>query len=448
MNKPSRRPKVVIVGAGFAGIAATRELKRKNVDVTLIDANAFTTFQPLLYQVATGGLNPGDVTYSLRALAAGAGARFRLGKMVGLDRVNKQVVLDDGTRVDYDFLMLSQGLGANFFGIPGAQEYAMALYTRSEAISLRDVILHGLERKAAGKVPRNKQLSMVVVGGGPTGVEMAGTLAELRNSGIPEMYPELTISDVQVALVEMTDHLLGPFDDSLRRYTRRQLELRGVRVLTNTAIAEVFADHVVFKNGETEPADLVVWAGGVAGHQEVGDWGLPQGAGGRIKVTRDLRVEGEDSIFAAGDAATISEKPVPGLAQPALQMGAHVANEIVRALKGEPAEDFEYNDLGTMATIGRSSAVAELPNKIKLTGLPAWMMWVLVHLYQLLGGRNRIQAMINLGVRYLAWPRHAITIVGDQAVPPAVQFRRDKEALEEKLAQAEREAEEAERAQG
>lgn len=405
-------PKVAVVGGGFGGLAAASALAKEGCQVTIIDRNPYTTFQPLLYQVATGGLNPGDVTYRLRTFAARneGTMRFRRASVTGFDTDERLVHCDNGQPIPYDYLVLAQGVGANFFGIPGAAERAHTIYTRASSLAARDVIFSHLE---ALDTVRSKSFDVVIVGGGPTGVEMAGTLAEMKSIGIPAIFPDVSTDRVHVTLVEMTSHLLGPFDPGLRHYTRRQLQKRGVDVRTDTAIAEVNDGSVQLKDGQTLPADMVIWAAGVGAHKGVFDWGFPQGKGGRILTEPTLRVVGEDRVFAIGDGAVTKENPLPQLAQPATQGGEWVARQIVHLEKGEPLEEFQYHDKGTMATIGRNSAVVQLANGLKFTGFPAWLTWVLLHVYLLLGGRNRLQAMINLGSRYLLFNREAGAIVGD-----------------------------------
>ncbi|OYO09392.1 NADH dehydrogenase FAD-containing subunit [Enemella evansiae] len=412
---PVSAPHIVVVGAGFAGLNATNDLAAAGARVTLVDRHPYTTFQPLLYQVATGGLNPGDVTFSLRALAAKkkGRVRFRRANVTGIDTENKKVLVDQGSSIDYDYLVLAQGVGANFFGIPGASEYARSIYTRAEALEVRDLMFGLLEKLAVA--PANQDLSVVVVGGGATGVEMAGTLAEMRSQGLPVAYPEVNPARVRVMLVEMGPVLLSPFKEDLQRYTLRQLQKRGVDVRLDTAIAEVRPGEVEFSDGTKEKADLVVWAAGIGGHDLVKKWGMPQGRGGRIVTEPTLQVKGFTDIFAVGDAAIIEQDPLPQLAQPAIQEGKLAAHNIRALDHGQPLKTMEYHDRGTMATIGRSSAVVQLPGGINVTGLPAWGMWVALHLAELLGGRNRIQAMINLGFRYLLYPKSANAIVGDLA---------------------------------
>ena len=390
-------------------------------EVTIIDRHAYTTFQPLLYQVAMGALNPGDVTYSLRRWASNDRshlASFRRATVTGIDVENKQVVVSRGAPVPYDKVIVCPGVGANYFGVPGAKENSRLIYTRAQALEVRDIIFSGLELMAAEADP-NKRFTAVVVGGGATGVETAGALAEMKTQALPVLYPEVGVDNFHVVLVEMTDRLLGPFDRRLQRYTRRELSRLGVDVRMDTAVQEVAADHVDFADGSRLDCDLVIWASGVGGHPEVDGWGLPQGRGGRILVGKDLRVVGHDDIYGAGDAVLCADDPQPQLAQPAIQMGVLAARNIIADAGGQPRQEFAYHDKGTMATIGRYAAVVQFPKGPKLTGFVAWILWVVVHLMTLLGGRNRVSAMINLAVRYFAWPKSAAGIVGDFVESPA-----------------------------
>ena len=415
-------PHVVVVGAGFGGIAATDELSKEGFRVTLIDRFPYNTFQPLLYQVATGGLNPGDVTYALRFFAARhEGVRFRAAEVVGIDHDRQEVICDDGVRVGFDYLIIGNGITTNHFGIPGAAEYTMSMYTRVDALRVRDTIFGSLEIIAGKAEADSAGFTVVIVGGGPTGVEMAGQLAELKTETIPSIYPELNPARVHVVLVEMFPYLLAPFDDSLRQYALQELIKRGVDVRLNTAITEIEADRVDFKDGSSMPVDLVIWAAGVSGDPLVRNWGLPIGRAGRIEVNGDTRVIGEERIFAIGDGSVSVDKPLPQLAQPALQMGKFAARQIARLYRGLDTETFKYKDKGTMATIGRGDAVLQMPVGVKLKGILAWIGWIALHITYLLGGRNRMQTLVNLGSRYMG-PRRSSAIVGD--VLPTPKLRR------------------------
>ncbi len=409
------RPAVIVVGAGFAGLAAVDELSRAGMDVLLIDRNVYSTFQPLLYQVATGGLNPGDVSYPARGFTRRRGARFRLGEVTAVDPAARRITLADGAQLGYDYLVLATGVSAAYYGVAGAAEHSLGLYTRRDAIDLRNHLMARLERlDIAGP---GKEVNFTVVGGGATGVELAGALAELRSTALDAAFPEVDLAAVHIRLVEQAPALLLPFDPELREYARQQLAGRGVEVRLEEAIAEVRSDRVILASGEELPSDVTVWAAGVSAPAEVAGWGLPQGRGGRILVEPDLRVRGQDRIFALGDLALIEDQPLPQLAQPALQTGRHAARQIRRLAGGEQAIAFEYRDKGIMATIGRRSAVVELPHRIRVRGTLAWLAWLALHLLTLLGNRNRLSALLNLSWRYLTWGHGGGVIVGDDPPP-------------------------------
>jgi NADH dehydrogenase len=408
-------PHVVIVGAGFAGLSCVSKLRKAGLRVTVIDQNLYSTFQPLLYQVASGGLNPGDVSYPVGGFSAKRGARYVRGDLATIDAGELQAHLADGRVIDYDYLILATGVSANYFGVKGAAENTVGLYTRADAIVLRDHIMNGLERLSAD--PEGMpELAVTVVGGGATGVELAGTLGELRGDVLRATFPDVDPARLHVRLIEMGPELVMPFNPKLREYTRKQIAGRGVHIKLNTEIREVAADHVVLGDGSSLRSDLTVWTAGVAAPDAVKGWGVPQGKGGRILVGPDLRVEGGDRIFAIGDIALHAEKPSPQLAQPALQEGRHAARQVIRLVHGQPTEPFTYHDKGMMATIGRRSAVVELslPKGLRITGTLAWFAWLGLHLMYLLGNRNRISTIINLSWRYLAWGHGGGVIVGDQ----------------------------------
>ena len=408
---------VVIIGAGFAGLSAVNGLRKAGARVTVIDRNLYSTFQPLLYQVATGGLNPGDVAYPVGGITTRRHARYIRGELAAIDQAARVVRLDGGREVGYDYLILATGMSANYFGIDGAEEYTFGLYTRADAIVLRDHIMNGFEWLSADP-DGQREFAATIVGGGATGVELAGTMGELRSTVLRATFPDVNPERMHIRLVEMAPELLMPFAPKLREYTRRQLVARGVDIRLNTEIRNVTADSVLLADGTSLRSDLTVWTAGVAAHHSVADWGLPQGKNGRLLVQPDLRVEGTDRIFAAGDMALDQKNPSPQLAQPAIQEGKHVAAQIVRLLHGQPTEPFKYHDKGTMATIGRRSAVVELTHGLRITGTLAWFAWLGLHLLYLLGNRNRVATMINLSWRYLAWGHGGGVIVGDEPTEP------------------------------
>ena len=294
--------------------------------VTLVDGHLYSTFQPLLYQVATAGLNPGDVAYPAGGFVRRYGAIYRRGELAAIDSASRRIKLTNGRDLDYDYLIIATGVSAAFYGIKGAAENTFGLYTRTDAIVFRDHLMAGFERLSVD----TGDLSVTVVGGGATGVELAGTLAELRGTVLGATFPDVDASRVHVRLVEMAPSLLGPFHEKLRDYAKAQLLARDVDVRLNTKISEVTANQVRLADGEDVPSDITVWAAGVAAAPAVAGWGLPQGKNGRIVVGPDLRVQGQDRIFAVGDIAVNPDDPTPQLAQPALQMGRHAAAQIVK----------------------------------------------------------------------------------------------------------------------
>ena len=412
----SGAPRVVVVGMGFGGLATVSTLTRAGLRVTLVDRDVYSTFQPLLYQVATGGLNPSDVAYPLRGFAHKYGARYHRGELRHVDADARTITLADGEQLTYDYLILATGVAAAYYGVTGADKHSFALYTRRDAVALRDQIMAGLEQLSDAE--RGRETSITVVGGGATGVELAGTLAELRNIALATAFPEIDRSRVHIKLVEQAPALLAGYVPSLREYAHQQLLDRGVEVRLNATIREITADHVVLADGERLHSDLTVWAAGVSGPETARDWGVPLGRGGRVEVGPDLRVSGQDRIFAIGDIALTGDHPLPQLAQPALQMGRFAAEQVVRLVAGRPVARFAYHDKGILATIGRRSAVVQLPYHVRIRGTLAWFAWLGLHLVTLLGNRNRLTALVNLSYRYLSWGHGGSVIVdGD---PPAL----------------------------
>ena len=382
--------------------------------VTLVDGHLYSTFQPLLYQVATGGLNPGDVAYPAGGFADRYGAVFRRGELAAIDTESRTIKLGNGLELGYDYLILATGVSAAYYGIKGAAEHTFGLYTRTDAIVLRDHLMAAIERLSVDQ----GDLFITVVGGGATGVELAGTGSELRATVLRATFPDVDPARVHVRLVEMAPSLLGPFHPKLREYARVQLARRGVDIRLNTRIEEVTATQVLLADGEAVPSDVTVWAAGVAASGAVAGWGLPQGHGGRIVIGPDLRVQGQDRIFAVGDIAINPDDPMPQLAQPAIQMGRHAATQIVRLEGKATTVPFKYHDKGIMATIGRRAAVVQLAGGLRMRGTLAWLAWFALHLVYLLGVRNRASTLVNLTYRYLAWGHGGAVIVGDEPDSP------------------------------
>jgi NADH dehydrogenase len=402
-------PHVLICGAGFGGLSAIDRLTRSGLRVTLLDRHLYSTFQPLLYQVATAGLNPGDVAYPAGGFVRRYGAIYRRGELSAIDPAARLVKLADGRELGYDYLILAAGVSASYYGIKGAAENTFGLYTRTDAVALRNCFMAGFERLSVG----SGDLAVTVVGGGATGVELAGTLAELAGIVLAATFPDVDPARVHVRLVEMAPSLLGPFDEKLREYAKAQLLARNVDVQLNARIGEVTPKQVLLVDGKDLDSDITVWTAGVAASEAVAGWGLPQGKNGRIVVGPDLRVQGQERIFAVGDIAVNPDDPTPQLAQPAIQMGRHAAAQIVRLEGKDATEPFKYHDKGTMATIGRRSAVVQLAGGLRLRGTIAWLAWFALHLVYLLGGRNRVSTLINLTDRYVFWGHGGGVIVGD-----------------------------------
>ncbi|MFC4122646.1 NAD(P)/FAD-dependent oxidoreductase [Nonomuraea zeae] len=402
-----QRARVVVVGAGFAGLAATRELAKGGALVTLIDRTPYSTFQPLLYQVATAGMGTSDVSYPIRTFAARwPNVRAR---RVGLSKVladERRVELDDGSGLDYDYLVLATGVTTNWLGVDGAPENALPIYSLHDAATLRRRLQHYLEDTAAG---RRASTHVVVVGAGATGVEMAGTLAELRRRTIPLTHPEIRPDQTSVTLVERFDFVLAPYKARLRDQAAKALRKRGVRLRLGSTVASVEPDAVVLADGTRLPSDVTVWALGVTAPHDVSHWGLPQGKGGRITVTETLSIPGHPEIFVAGDLAG-PPHPLPQLAQPAIQMGKHVGKQILGDVQGKAAQPFSYDDPGIMATVGKAQAVLQLPNGMTMHGLPAWLAWIFIHVAYLLGGRNRVSVLLNFFWRYFGPRRTAASV--------------------------------------
>jgi len=404
-------PRVVIVGSGFAGLTALNRLAKSGLRVTLVDRNSYSTFQPLLYQVATAGLTAADVAYPTWTAAHKTRTEFRKGEVTGIDTDARHVLLSDGAMLDYDYLVLATGVSAAFFGVEGAEEHSLSLYTRRDAIILRNRLMAELEKRSvAGD---DSDLGITIVGGGATGLEMAGTLAELRNIALPASFPAIDPARFRVTLIELGPALIAPFNPHLRDYAERELIKRGVDVRLDTKIEQVDARSVRLSDGSTLASDMTIWAAGITGPEWLGKLGLPIGRGGRVLTGPDLRVSGHERIFAAGDIGVMEGQPLPQLAQPAIQQGRHVADQIRRIEAGRPTQSFKYKDKGNMATIGHRSAVVDLPSHIRVRGTLAWFAWLGLHLVYLLGNRNRISALVNLSWRYLTWSSGGGVIIGD-----------------------------------
>lgn len=398
-------PRVVIVGGGFGGLACARRLDGKPVEVLLVDSNNYHLFTPLLYQVATSLLVPSDIAYPFRAVFRGStNVRFRQGT-VGVVDHDRKVVVAGGEEIPFDYLVLATGSTNNYMGNQAIAEHALGLKRIDEALRLRNHVLACLEHadQATDAAEQRRWLTFVVVGGGPTGVEYAGALGELLKLVLPKEFPELSPSLARIVLVEGRDRLIAELPKKLGRYARRILERRGVEVVTGSIVEHATADSVTLSGGEEVAARTLVWCAGVrpAG---VADAGFQRSRSGRIFVDGRLRVEGLRDVFAIGDAASVEHDggELPMLSPPAMQEGRYVARAILDEVEGGHASSrpFRYVDKGTMAVIGRSAAVAKL-GPLKLTGFIGWVVWLTVHIYYLVGFRNRVVVFLSWGWNFV-----------------------------------------------
>jgi NADH dehydrogenase len=406
------RPRVVIVGAGFGGVATAKALGKLPVEVTLVDRQNYHGFWPLLYQVATAALAPDDIAYNVRGIFRDqANAEVRLATVTDVDLDGRLVHLDTGGPLSYDYLVLAVGSADNDFGVPGVTEHAFPLKSVNDAVAIRNHLLGIFE--AAQNDPRLLDagaLTAVVAGGGPTGVEVSGALVELF-AVLDGDFKGLDVGRARVVLVEMADHLLPGYAESSQAEALRTLHSRRVDVRLGTAIAEVRADGVVLSDGSYVATHTLVWAAGVRANPLADRLGLAQSRGGRVVVEEDLSVPGHPEVFAIGDVAAAGARaggdgsPYPQLAPVAMQAGRHVADTIDRRGLGLPGRPFRYRDKGKMATIGRRAAVAELPLGIRFGGTPGWLAWLGLHLVFLVGFRNRAAVLLSWAWNYFTWDR-------------------------------------------
>ena len=405
-------PRVVIVGAGFAGLQCARRLAGEPVDVTLIDRQNYHLFTPLLYQVASCLLAPSEITAPLRKVFRRAGnVRVRVGEVTGVDFDGRAVLLSDGARVDYDHLVLAAGSTTNFFGNASIAKHALGLKDLGEALALRNHVLESLEHAAIEADERSRAVltTFCIIGGGPTGVEFAGALAELARLVVPREYPELRSSPLRIVLLELGDRVLPSFHPSLSAYARGELARIGVDVRVGVTVDTADDRGVVLRDGTRIDAATVVWAAGVRPADLAGELAVARTARGRIAVDDRLRVIGHDGVYAIGDAAAAHDRAhgeLPMVSPPAMQAGRHVADEIL----GRAPRPFRYLDKGNLATIGRRSAVAEI-RRVRCTGLFGWLVWLVVHLYDLIGFENRLVVMLRWSWYYVRFERPVRAII-------------------------------------
>ncbi len=410
MEAPRRRH-IVIIGGGFGGIKTARMLAKADVDITLIDKTNHHLFQPLLYQVATAALSPGDIAVPIRAVfSKQKNVRVMLGEVVDVDHDQKQIRLKDDRQIDFDTLVVACGARYNYFGNAAWEKHAPGLKTISNALTIRERILLSLEKAEQIEDPekRQKYLNFVVIGGGPTGVEMAGAIAEIAKRNMMRDFQNFSTDDAHVYLIEAGPRILTGYDEDLSDNAVSMLEELGVEVLQDTPVTHIEEDKVFLKNGVLESPNIV-WAAGVVANPVVETLDVPKDKAGRAIVAPDLSLPGHPDIFVIGDAAYVENdkgEPLPALAPVAMQQGKFLAKLIKDPEKytAETRPAFHYLDKGSMATIGRARAVADIRG-LKLSGFTAWMMWSVIHILFLIGFRNRLHVFVEWMWHYFTYKR-------------------------------------------
>ena len=413
-SNPAATPRVVIIGAGFGGLSVAKQLAQAPFDVLIVDRHNYHLFQPLLYQVATAGLSPGDIASPIRSiLHRQRNARVILAKVSGIDTARREV-LAEGRRISYDYLVVATGAEHAYFGHDWSS-YAPGLKTIDDATYLRRRILLAFERAETEPDPdeRRRLLNFVVVGGGPTGVEMAGAIAELAKRALAADFRSIDPRCARIILIEAGPRLLAPFDPALSEAARRSLEKLGVEVRLGAGVTDCDCSGVSLGR-ERLQTRTIVWAAGVKA-SPAGEWlGAESDRAGRVKVKADLSVPGHPNVFVIGDVAAATGpdgKPLPGIAPVAKQQGCYVANLLRARAEGIPVPAFCYRDYGAMATIGRKRAVAQL-GAFKASGPVAWLLWSLAHIYFLIGFRNRLAVATNWCWNYITFQRGTRLITG------------------------------------
>ncbi|MBC8645582.1 MAG: NAD(P)/FAD-dependent oxidoreductase [Thermoanaerobaculia bacterium] len=410
-------PDVVILGAGFGGLHAARALRRAPVRVTVLDRRNHHLFQPMLYQVATAALSPGDIAYPVRSVLRGQeNARVFLASAKAIDPERREVILADGPPLSYDYLIVAAGARHSYFGHEEWEKRAPGLKTLEDALEIRRRILLAFEKaeRATDEAARKVLLTFVIVGGGPTGVELAGAIAEIGRHVLTRDFRAIDPREARILLLEAGPRILPTFSEKLSRKASESLGKLGVEVITGTAVTGVEPDAVVI-GGERLAAKTVIWAAGVAASPLGRSLGGPLDRPGRVIVNPDLTVPGQPRVFVIGDMAAFrgpDGEVLPGVSPVAIQQGRHAAANILRAIAGEPLQVFRYVNKGTMAVIGRAAAVAEFPGGLGIWGFPAWLAWCFVHIFFLIGFRNRLVVMFEWAWAYFTWQRGARLITG------------------------------------
>lgn len=418
-----RVPHVVIVGGGFAGIYAAKVLAKAPVTVTIVDRKNHHTFQPLLYQVATAGLNPGEIAMPIRAIVSDyRNTQVLMAEVLDFDLKNKRVITDDGV-LSFDYLIVAAGATHAYFGHDDWEPFAPGLKTVEDAVEIRRRVLLAFEiaERQGLMGGHTGPLNFIIVGGGPTGVELAGALAEIARRVIASDFRSIDPRSARIILVEAGPRILSAFPQDLADSAVRQLRKLGVEVMVNSPVTDIGRDYIMIGDKKL-PAAVVLWGAGVAASPLGQKLGVPLDKAGRVIVEPDLSIPGHPNIFVVGDQASMKRedgRPVPGVAPAAIQTGTFAAKTIVTDLKGGKRRSFSYWDKGTLATIGRNSAVGDL-GPIHLSGFLAWMAWLLIHIYFLIGFRNRLRVLADWTWQYLTFKRGTRLITGesDWIVPP------------------------------
>jgi len=423
-------PHVVILGAGFGGLNAARALRRAPVRITVIDRANHHLFQPLLYQVATAALSPADISAPIRRiLRRQKNVEVLLAEATAIDLPSQRVILADG-EVEFDFLIVATGATHAYFGHDDWEPLAPGLKTLSDALRIRQHILMAFEiaeREPDDKL-RREWMTFIIVGAGPTGVELAGTLAEVARQTLASDFRHIDTAQARVVLVEAATRVLGTFDDLLSAKAQAQLKKLGVEVRLGIPVSEITSAGVSVGT-EWIGAKTVIWAAGVAASPLARSLDVPLDRAGRVLVEPDLTVAGHDNVYVIGDLAHLEQdgKPVPGIAPAAIQEGRHAASNLLRSTSGEPRLPFRYHDKGMLATIGRGAAVAHI-GSIRASGYPAWLLWLFVHIFFLIGFRNRLVVMIQWAWSYITFDRGARLITEGLTRPLATNPQKSDEA--------------------
>jgi NADH dehydrogenase len=414
------RPHVVILGGGFGGLYAAKALRGAPVRVTVVDRRNHHLFQPLLYQVATAGLNPADIAAPIRSILRNqANTSVLMAEAASVDVPGKRVLLADG-EIGYDYLIVATGATHSYFGNDAWAAHAPGLKTIEDALDIRRRVFLAYENaeREEDASRRREWMTFVIVGAGPTGVEMAGALAEISRHALSREFKHIDPRSARIILVEGTPRVLPPYPPALSDRARRQLERLGVEVWTEARVTAIDGRGVSLGE-ERIAARTVVWGAGVQASPLARSLGVPLDKAGRVLVTPALAIPGRDDVFAIGDLAALERegKPVPGVCPAAIQEGRHAARNALRAMRGEPLEAFRYLDKGSFATIGRGAAVADIPGGIRIWGFPAWAAWMGIHIFFLIGFRNRALVMFQWAYSYLTFRRGARLITGGTSAP-------------------------------